>query len=65
MTIRQIVTILGGLVIGVVVTLAMLMIFRISLESYGPVYTAATVILFGLAGSIGVDALLKAGFLSK
>ena len=65
MTIKQIVTILGGLVIGVVVTLATLVIFRIPLESFGPVYTGATVILFGLAGVIGLDALLKAGFLTK
>ncbi len=65
MTIKQIVTILGGLVIGVVATLALLLVFKISLESYGPVYTAATVILFGLAGVIGLDAALKSGFLSK
>lgn len=64
MTIKQIATIVGGLAIGVVVTLAILIIFRIPLESFGPVYTAATVILFGLVGMIGLDSLLKTGFLS-
>ncbi len=64
MTIKQIVTILGGLAIGVVVTLAALAIFRIPLESFGAAYTAATVILFGLVGMIGLDTLLKTGFLS-
>ena len=64
MTIKQIVTILGGLAIGVVVTLAVLAIFRIPLEAYGPVYTTATVVLFGLVGMIGLDSLLKTGFLS-
>ncbi len=65
MTIKQIVTILGGLAIGVLVTLVALVIFHIPLASFGPVNTAATTILFGLAGCIGLDALLKSGFLSK
>lgn len=65
MTIKQIVTIIGGLAIGAVIALVILSALGISLEAYGPVYTAVTVILFGLAAMIGLDALLKAGFLSK
>ncbi len=65
MTIKQIVTIVGGLAIGVIVTLLALFSFGIPLESYGPIYTAVTVILFGLVGMIGLDWLLKAGFLGK
>lgn len=65
MTIKQIVTIIGGLAVGAVITLVILVAFGISLESYGPVYTTVTVILFGLAAMIGLDALLKAGFLSQ
>jgi hypothetical protein len=65
MTIKQLVTILGGLVIGVVMTLAVLFVFKIPLESFGPVNMAATVILFGLVGMIGLDSALKAGFISN
>jgi hypothetical protein len=65
MTIKQIVTIIGGLAIGAVVSLVILLIFGISVASFGAVNMALTTILFGLAGMIGLDSLLKAGFLSK
>jgi len=65
MTIKQIVTVMGGLVIGAVVTLMVLVAFHIPLAAYGPVNLTLTVVLFGLAGMIGLDSLLKAGFLTK
>ena len=65
MTIKQIVTVIGGLVIGAVASLVILLLARISLESFGVVNMALTTILFGLVGMIGLDGLLKAGFLTK
>jgi hypothetical protein len=65
MTIKQIVTVIGGLVIGAVASLVILLLARISLESFGVVNMALTTILFGLVGMIGLDSLLKAGFLTK
>ena len=65
MTVKQFVTIIGGLAIGALVTLAILLLYKISIESYGVVNMAATIILFGLAAMIGLDAALKAGFLTK
>jgi hypothetical protein len=65
MTIKQIVTVIGGLVIGAILSLVILLLARISIESFGPVNMALTTILFGLVVMIGLDSLLKAGFLTK
>ena len=65
MTIKQIVTVIGGLVIGAVVSLVILLLAGISLESFGAVNMALTTILFGLVGMIGLDSLLKAGILTQ
>ena len=65
MTIKQIVTVIGGLVIGAVVSLVILLLAGISLEGFGAVNMALTTVLFGLVGMIGLDSLLKAGFLTK
>jgi len=65
MTVKQFVTIVGGLAIGALVTLAILILYKISIESYGIVNMAVTTIAFGLAAMIGLDALLKAGFLTR
>jgi hypothetical protein len=65
MTIKQIVTVIGGLVIGAIVSLVILWLARISIESFGAVNMALTTILFGLVGMIVLDSLLKAGFLTK
>ncbi len=65
MTIKQFVTIVGGLAIGALVTLVILILYKISIESYGVVNMAVTTISFSLAAMIGLDALLKAGFLTK
>jgi hypothetical protein len=65
MTIKQIVTVIGGLVIGAVVSFAILLLAHISIESFGPVNLALTTILFGLVAMIGLDSLLKAGFLTQ
>jgi hypothetical protein len=55
----------GGWAIGVVVTLVVLAVFRIPLQASDPVYARVTVVLFGLAVIIGLDRLLKTGFLSR
>ena len=65
MTIQQIVTVIGGLVIGAVVSLVILLLAGISLEGFGAVNMALTTILFGLVGMIGLDSLLKAGILTQ
>jgi hypothetical protein len=65
MTIKQIVTVIGGLVIGALVSLVILWLARISIESFGAVNMALTTILFGLVGMIVLDSLLKAGFLTQ
>ena len=64
MTIKKIVTVIGGLVIGAVVTLIILLLARISITAYGTVNTLLTILLFGLVGMLGLDSLLKAGFLT-
>jgi hypothetical protein len=65
MTVKQFVTIIGGLAIGAIVTLTILLLYKISIESYGVANMAVTITLFGLAAMIGLDAALKAGFLTK
>jgi len=65
MTFKQIVTVLGGLTIGAVVSLVILLALRIPIASFGAVNLAATTLLFGLVGMIALDSLLIAGFLSK
>jgi hypothetical protein len=65
MTVKQFVTIIGGPAIGALVTLAILLLYKISIESYGVVNMAVTIILFGLAAMIGLDATLKASFLTR
>jgi LytS/YehU family sensor histidine kinase len=65
MTIKQIVAVIGGLVIGAVVSLVILLLAGISLESFGAANMALTTILFGLVGMIGLDSLLKAGILTQ
>ena len=65
MTIKQIVTVIGGLVIGAVVSLVILLLAGISLEGFGAVNMTLTTVLFGLVGMIGLDSLLKAGILTK
>jgi hypothetical protein len=65
MTIKQIVTVIGGLVIGALVSLLVLALARIPIASFGVVNMALTTLLFGLVGMIVLDSVLKAGFLTK
>ena len=65
MTIKQILTVMGGLVIGAAVTLLVCLAVRIPIESFGIVNLMLTTFFFGVAGMIGLDSLLKAGFLSQ
>lgn len=65
MTIIKIVTVIAGLIIGAVVSLLILLLFHIAVAEFGIVNMAATTLLFGLVGMIGLDSLLKAGFLTK
>jgi hypothetical protein len=63
MTIKQIVTVMGGLVIGALVTLLVCLAARIPIESSGIVNLMLVTFFFGAAGMIELDRLLQAGFL--
>ena len=65
MTIKQILAVMGGLVIGAAVTLLVCLIARIPLESFGIVNLMLATFFFGVAGVIGLDSLFKAGFLTQ
>ena len=52
-------------IVGAVISLGVLLAVGISIESFGVVNMTLTTLLFGLVGMIGLDALLKAGFLSR
>jgi len=54
-----------GLIIRAVVSCSILLLARISIESFVAVNMALTTILLGLVGMIGLDSLLKTGFLTK
>ena len=65
MTIKQIVTIMGGLTIGAMVTLLVCLAVSIPIEPFGIVNLMLATFFFGVAGMIGLDSLLKAGFLTN
>ena len=62
---RKLIAAIGGLAIGVVVTRIVLFVFKISVEAYGSINLIVTSVLFGLVGIIGLDSVLKAGFLTN
>ena len=65
MTIKQILAVMGGLVIGAAVTLLVCLAARIPIESFGIVNLMLATFFFGMAGVIGLDSLFKAGFLTQ
>ena len=65
MTIKQILAVMGGLVIGAAVTLLVCLAARIPIESFGIVNLMLATFFFGVAGVIGLDSLFKASFLTQ
>ena len=65
MTIKQVLAVMGGLVIGAAVTLLVCLAARIPIESFGIVNLMLATFFFGVAGVIGLDSLFKAGFLTQ
>ena len=62
MTIEQIATVIGGLFIGVIVSLLVLWLAHSPVTAFGTVNLSLTVLLICLVGIVGLDALFKVGF---